>query len=61
MKSLESWSHLHPIILNAGRITHLEPEGIPEEEKDEAIAKLQESDPTVDRFRTLNEDAGILG
>jgi hypothetical protein len=61
LKSLETWAHRHPIILKDGRITHPEPVGIPEEEKDDFIAKLEESDPTVDKYRALNEDAPILG
>lgn len=34
---------------------------MPEEEKDEYMAKLAETDPIIDRFRALNEDAPILG
>ena len=61
LKSLETWAHQHANILNSGRVTHAEPEGMPEEEKDEYMAKLAETDPIVDRFRALNEDAPILG
>jgi radial spoke head protein 4A len=61
MKSLETWAHRHPVLLKAGRITHLEPVGLPEDEKDEYMGKLAETDPTVDRYRTLNEDAPITG
>ena len=32
-----------------------------EEEKEEYMGKLAEADPIIDRFRTLNEDAPILG
>jgi hypothetical protein len=32
-----------------------------EEEKEELFAKLMETDPSVDRFRGLNEDAPIAG
>ena len=42
-------------------MTHAEPEGMAEEEKDEYMNKLAETDPIIDRFRTLNEDAPILG
>jgi len=61
LKSLEVWGHAHAIVLKAGRVTHAEPEGIPEEEKEEYMGKLAETDPTVDRFRALNEDAPIPG
>ena len=53
LKSLEKWSHLHPIILKAGRCSHAEPDNIPDEEKEEFMNKLAEEDPTVDRFRIL--------
>lgn len=59
LKSLESWGHHHPHVLKAGRITHLEPEGVNEDEKEEIMGKLAESDPTVDRYRALNEDAPL--
>jgi hypothetical protein len=47
--------------LKAGRISHAEPEGIPEEEKEELMNKLAEIDPVIDRFRALNEDTPITG
>lgn len=59
LKSLESWCHYPPLILNAGRCTHPEPSATeyPDEEvRNDMIAKLQESDPTVERFKGLNED-----
>ena len=34
---------------------------MPEEEKDEYMGKLQETDATVDRFRPLNEDTAMTG
>jgi len=61
LKSLEVWAHRHAIILKAGRVTHQEPVGLPEEEKDEYMGKLAETDPTVDRYRALNEDAPMTG
>jgi hypothetical protein len=61
LKSLEVWAHRHTHILKAGRVTHQEPLGIAEEEKEEFIAKLQESDPIVDKYRALNEDTPITG
>jgi len=61
LKSLEAWGHLFPIILKAGRTTHLEPEGLGEEEAAEAKAALEESDKTEERFRALNEDSPMPG
>lgn len=56
LKSLEAWAHYPPIILNAGRCTHPEPDIADEEARNDAIAKLNETDPPVDRFKGLNED-----
>ena len=53
LKSLETWAHLHPIILKAGRVTHYIPPGLEEEAATELTEKLNTSDPTVDRFRAL--------
>mmetsp|Transcript_23432 Transcript_23432/g.16655 ORF Transcript_23432/g.16655 Transcript_23432/m.16655 type:complete len:90 (+) Transcript_23432:874-1143(+) len=61
LRSTESWSHLHPIILKAGRTTHSEPEGMDEEAKEEYMAKLAEDDKTEERFRTINEDIPTQG
>ena len=61
LKSLEIWGHAHPVILQAGRIVHMADPKLSEEEKEEYFAKLIEQDPTVDRFRGLNEDAPIAG
>jgi hypothetical protein len=61
LKSLESWGHLHPIILKAGRTTHVAPPELNEEEREEYLGKLTDKDATVDRFRGINEDAPIEG
>lgn len=55
LKSYEAWGNLHPVILKAGRTTHIEPEGMPEEEKEEYMAKLADEDKTEERFRGINE------
>lgn len=56
LKSLETWAHRHQNVLQAGRITHLEPTGVTDEEKDEIMQKLADTDPVIDRYRALNED-----
>ncbi len=61
LKSLEVWAHTHPGLLLAGRITHLPDVKMSDDEKEEYLAKLLESDPILDRFRSLNEDAPIAG
>lgn len=61
LKSLESWSHQHAIILKAGRVTHIAPPELGEEEREEYLGKVSEKDPLVDRFRTINEDAPFEG
>lgn len=59
LKSLEAWAHQQPVILKAGRCTHLIPK---ENEGDEEYAaKLAEDDPTCERFRALSEDAPVAG
>ena len=55
------WGHRHPHMLKAGRITHAEPVGMSEEEKEEYMGKLNESDPIVDTYRALNEDQPMPG
>ena len=61
LKSLESWSHLYPIVLKAGRCTHSEPVGLTDEEKEEYMNKLNEEDKTEDRFKAVNEDTPVPG
>ena len=59
LKSLETWGHMHPLILKAGRVSHFVPSTVDEEGKDEYLEKLNTADPTVDRFRAIQEDAPI--
>mmetsp|Transcript_18055 Transcript_18055/g.30797 ORF Transcript_18055/g.30797 Transcript_18055/m.30797 type:complete len:234 (-) Transcript_18055:60-761(-) len=61
LKSLESWSHLHPIILKAGRCSHAEPEGLNDEEKEEYMNKLAEDDKVEERFKIIQEDLPVQG
>jgi radial spoke head protein 4A len=61
LKSNEVWANLHPIILKAGRTTHIEPEDMPEEEKEEYMAKVAEEDKTEERFRAINEHVNMPG
>ena len=53
LKSLEAWANVHPIILKAGRTTHLPPAGVPEEELEAATAELEAKDPPAERFRDI--------
>ena len=59
LKNLENWGHMHAIILKAGRTSHFVPSTVGEEEKDEYLEKLNTADPTVERFRGVNEDTPI--
>ena len=59
LKNIENWCHVQPILLKVGRCTHVEPEGLPDEEKDEYMAKLADEDKTEERFRTIMEDSKI--
>jgi radial spoke head protein 4A len=61
LKSLETWTHLPEQILKVGRVSHMKPTHLPEEEQEEFEAKQLEEDPVVDRFRALNEDAPMPG
>jgi hypothetical protein len=61
LKSLESWSNIAPSILKNGRTAHLAPEGLDEEAKEAYMSEQSEKDPQVERFRTLNEHAPLLG
>lgn len=56
----ENWVHLNPIVLKAGRITHLPP-NVPEEEQEAEMEKLNGEDPSCDRFRDIAQDAPIEG
>lgn len=61
LKSLEAWGHKHPIILKAGRCSHIAPVGMGEEEREEYLGKLAEEDKVEERYRALNEDTPIPG
>lgn len=61
LKAQENWGNLHPIILQAGRCTHAEPVGEDQDDIDAKKAKLEEEDPTVDRFREANAHKGMPG
>jgi len=50
-----------PIILKAGRITHIRPEKATDEEWDELQAKLADEDKTEERYRALNEQTPMPG
>ena len=59
---MESWAHMHPVILTAGspgRCSHFIPADKKEDE--EYLAKMQELDAGAERFRALNEDTPVIG
>ena len=61
LNSLEVWGHKHPILLKAGRCSHVAPGNMAEEEKEEYMAKLAEEDKVEERYRALNEDNAYPG
>lgn len=64
LASDESWVHLHPYILKAGRATHAEPEVPPGSEDvdiEELKAKQEENDKSVDRLKSIVEDEPLHG
>ena len=59
LRNLETWAHQHPILLKAGRCSHLAPAHLGEEAKEEYLAKLAEEDKVEERFKAINEDVPI--
>lgn len=51
LDSQEAWGNSLPLILKSGRVSHFIPEGV--EDVDDAKAKLDESDPSAERFRDI--------
>ena len=49
LRDIKNWSNVHPIILNAGRCTHVPP-NVPEDDLPAAMEELEAKDPTVARF-----------
>ena len=54
--SLDNWVHMNPNILKAGRAKHWVSSKLSEDQASEAMAKLEEKDPPVDRLRAIKED-----
>ena len=54
LRDIKNWANVHPIILKAGRCTHLPP-NVPDDDVQAAQEALEADDPTVDRFRDLGE------
>ncbi len=44
LKSLENWSHLQPLILKAGRVSHVAPPDMGEEDREEYLNKVNDKD-----------------
>lgn len=61
LKSLEAWGNSHSIILGTGRTTHISEPGMDEEQAAEYKERMETNDPTVERFRGLNEHKGMTG
>jgi len=63
----ENWVHTTPHILKAGRIDHqkpIRPTGISEEEdwnEDDALGKIKEEDPYVNRLTPISNDETFNG
>ena len=61
LKDLKAWGNNLPIILQAGRCTHLPPQGVSEEDMEAAIGELEGKDPTVERFREIEAHTQFPG
>ena len=60
LKDIKAWSNVHQIILQAGRVTHVQP-NVPEDDLPAAMEELEAKDPTVERFRDIGEHALFPG
>lgn len=63
LKLIEKWGNLHPLILKCGRCTHIEPEGIEdEEERNAAIDKMKAEDEGIEEnFRGIDAHKPMPG
>lgn len=61
LKDIKAWANFHPIILKAGRCSHLPPAGLPEEDAAAALEALEGSDPSTERFRDIGEHTMFPG
>ena len=62
LKNTEIWVHGHPMILQAGRTTHVLSPDTPEEGKEEILNGLNEKDPACERYsKAVKEDAPVAG
>lgn len=61
LKSMEAWGNTHPILLMSGRCVHVAPPGLEEEAANEWKDAMDAKDPTVERFRGINEHKGMPG
>lgn len=61
LKDLANWGNTHAIILDVGRTTHEPEPGMEEDAVAEWKEKMEAQDPTVERFRPLNEHKGMPG
>lgn len=50
--------HFNPNILKQGRATYYVDPKVPEDQREELLAKLAESDPKIERLKAINEDKG---
>lgn len=61
LKTLEAWSNVSESILKNGRTKYVAPDNLDDEAKEAWITEKTESDPQVERFRTLNEHTPTPG
>lgn len=58
LSNLENWVHFNPYLLKQGRASYFIDPKLPEDQKEEYLAKLTEADPKVERLKAINEDKG---
>ena len=61
MGKLENWVHYTPNILNANRLTHMEPEGDGDVDPEELKKRLEAADPYEPRLKPISLDKKVKG
>ena len=49
------------LLLKVGRISHIPPPDLGDDERDDYMAKVTEKDAPADKYRAINEDAPVQG
>ena len=61
LKNEDAWGNIHPYILKSGRIDHIPPPDMEEDQIEDWKAAQAEKEKVEDRFRSINEHEGLDG